>query len=223
MSMGHNVLTKIVNAVRQGLTLQGLTAPLDMGVQGAKLDAIAESTSATGVTIDGVLLKDNKVDVNGTADGLVLDADGDTTIEAVTDDVLEINVGGSLIAAISAAGLSVTGNISTSSAGFLKLLNAGTVAAAGTVQGDATALTNQISLVTAGDDATGVILPAAAAGSIYFVWNGGSAGLKIYPATDNDINNGSDNVAITILENTLAVLVALSDNDTWAAIYTANS
>lgn len=59
MSMGHNVLTKIVNAVRQGLDLTGLTAPLDMGVQGLKTDAIAESTSGSGTTVTGRLLWTN--------------------------------------------------------------------------------------------------------------------------------------------------------------------
>ena len=51
-----------------------------------KVDTISENTSANGVTIDGVLVKDNKVDVNGTADGIILDADADTTISADTDD-----------------------------------------------------------------------------------------------------------------------------------------
>ena len=53
-----------------------------------KVDTISEKTSANGVTIDSVVLKDNKVDVNGTAGGIILDADADTHIGANTDDVI---------------------------------------------------------------------------------------------------------------------------------------
>ena len=56
-------------------------------------DTIAENTSAAGVTIDGVLLKDGGVDVNGNE--LILDADGDTSITADTDDQIDVKTGGS--------------------------------------------------------------------------------------------------------------------------------
>jgi hypothetical protein len=59
-----------------------------------KVDTISENTSAGGVTIDGVLVKDNKVDVNGTAGGIILDADADTTISANTDDQIDFNTAG---------------------------------------------------------------------------------------------------------------------------------
>lgn len=101
--------------------------------------------------------------------------------------------------------------------------NVKTVAAAGSAQGDAAALTGVVNVVTGGNDTTGVILPTAAATSgIVFVLNSGSAGLKIYPATSDKINNGSANAAITILENTLAILVATA-GDNWAAVFTVNS
>jgi len=103
-------------------------------------------------------------------------------------------------------------------------LEAGTAAAAGSVQGDATALGSAaiVHVVTGGNDTTGVILPSAAAGDVKVVLNSGSAGLKIYPATSDKINNGSANAAITILENTMAILVATAA-DNWGAIFTANS
>ena len=59
-----------------------------------KVDTISENTSAGGVTIDGVLVKDNKVDVNGTAGGIILDADADTTISANTDDQIDFKTAG---------------------------------------------------------------------------------------------------------------------------------
>lgn len=101
--------------------------------------------------------------------------------------------------------------------------NVKTVASAGSAQGDAAALTGVVNVVTGGDDTKGVILPTAAATSgIVFVLNSGTAGLKIYPATSDKINNGSANAAITILENTFAVLVATAA-DNWGAIFTVNS
>jgi len=57
-------------------------------------NTIAETTGASGVTIDGVLLKDTTVDINGTADGIILDTDGDTTISSPTDDQIDIEIAG---------------------------------------------------------------------------------------------------------------------------------
>lgn len=57
-------------------------------------DTISEVTSATGVTIDSVVLKDGTVDVNGVADAVILDTDGDTTISAPTDDQIDIEING---------------------------------------------------------------------------------------------------------------------------------
>jgi hypothetical protein len=61
---------------------------------GLVTDTIAEETAAAGVTIDGVVLKDTTVDVNGTADAIILDADADTTISAPTDDQIDIEING---------------------------------------------------------------------------------------------------------------------------------
>ena len=57
-------------------------------------NTISETTSASGVTIDSVVLKDGTVDVNGVSDGIILDADGDTTISADTDDQIDFKTGG---------------------------------------------------------------------------------------------------------------------------------
>jgi len=59
-----------------------------------KVDTVSEKTSANGVTIDSVKLKDGTVDVNGVSDGLILDADADTTISADTDDQIDIKIAG---------------------------------------------------------------------------------------------------------------------------------
>ena len=57
-------------------------------------NTIAETTGASGVTVDGVLIKDTTVDVNGTADAIILDTDGDTTISSPTDDQIDIEIAG---------------------------------------------------------------------------------------------------------------------------------
>jgi hypothetical protein len=59
-----------------------------------RVDTISEKTSANGVSIDSVKLKDGTVDVNGVSDGIILDADADTTISADTDDQIDFKTGG---------------------------------------------------------------------------------------------------------------------------------
>jgi len=56
------------------------------------VDTISERTSGAGVTVDSVLLKDGTIDLNGVADALILDADGDTSISASTDDQIDIEI-----------------------------------------------------------------------------------------------------------------------------------
>ena len=55
-------------------------------------NTISETTSGSGVTIDSVLLKDGGIDVNGNE--IILDADGDTSITADTDDAIHFKVAG---------------------------------------------------------------------------------------------------------------------------------
>lgn len=98
-----------------------------------------------------------------------------------------------------------------------------TVAAAGSAQGDAAALTGGINTVSGADGTVGVILPAAQAGLVVEVYNQHATnGLKVYPATGDDINDGTANAAVTIEGKTLARFTAL-DTSTWAAIYTVNT
>lgn len=106
-------------------TLLGGAGVEDFGTQGIKSDVIAESTAATGVTIDGVLLKDTTVDVNGTADAIILDADGDTTISAPTDNQIDIEVAG-------ADDFQITANTLTALSGSLIATNTINETTAGT-------------------------------------------------------------------------------------------
>jgi hypothetical protein len=50
----------------------------------------------------------SKVDVNGLSDGVILDADGDTTISADTDDQIDFKVGGTDFMSLTATGATIT-------------------------------------------------------------------------------------------------------------------
>lgn len=100
---------------------------------------------------------------------------------------------------------------------------AAAIAAAGSVQGDAAALTNVLNTVSAADGTKGVILPAAQPGLRVDVYNEHATnGLKVYPATGDDINDGSANAAVTMEGKGLATFIAL-DTSTWAARFVVNS
>jgi hypothetical protein len=103
------------------------------------------------------------------------------------------------------------------------VLDVGTVAAAGSAQGDAAALTDPFTYVTASDGTKGVILPVVAqAGVVMFVYDSvATSGVKVYPGTGCTINGGSANASVTMEGKTLAVFVAQSATN-WAAIFTAN-
>lgn len=101
--------------------------------------------------------------------------------------------------------------------------NVASVAATGSEQGDAAALTAGINTVSAADATKGVILPAAKAGLVVQVYNEHATnGLKVYPATGDDINDGSANAAVTMEGKGLARFVGL-DTTTWAASYVVNA
>lgn len=81
----------------------------------------------------------------------------------------------------------------------------GTLAAAGSIQGDAGAIVVTYVEVTAGDGTKGVILPAATAGKHVFLKNKAAAVLKVYPATGEVINAIAANGSISMASLTSAV------------------
>lgn len=74
----------------------------DFGTNGIKADVVAESSAGVGVTVDSFVVKDGGatlgtsgvLDLNGEADALTLDADGNTSISAPTGDQIDIEVAG---------------------------------------------------------------------------------------------------------------------------------
>ena len=105
------------------------------------------------------------------------------------------------------------------------VLKTETVAAAGSVIGNATALSAScgLSIVTGADDTKGVILPVAQVGLVHEVYSSQATnGLKIYPQVNSTLNGGSANSAIVIEGLSLARFVGTSATN-WAAQYTTNS
>lgn len=75
----------------------------------------------------------------------------------------------------------------------------GTVAAAGTNQATAGAITAETTIVTAADDAKGVILPNVYVGACYKIYSTVvTKALKIYPASGEKLNGGTADASVTI-------------------------
>ena len=96
------------------------------------------------------------------------------------------------------------------SAGKLPLASA-TVAATGTIISDATALTEQINVITDADGAKGVILPVATEDSVVIVINSNaSSDLLVYPVLLSQINALGASNAFTVSSGQTATFVGRS-------------
>lgn len=107
------------------------------------------------------------------------------------------------------------GGISTReiSATFGKIASA--VSAAGSAQGDATAIDADLNLITTASAGQGVILPTFAEGDL-IIANGTSVDVLVYPPSGGKINNGSANAAITLYAGTGAEFTAIASTQTIA-------
>jgi len=143
-----------------------------------KVDTISEKTSGNGVTIDSVSIKDNKVDINGTAGGLILDADADTHIGANTDDVISIACSGTAQVTISDGAISpVTDNDIDLGTSTLEFKN---------VYVDGTVRTDALDFGT-----TTMTLPTADGSANQFIKTDGSGTLS-FAAAGGDLSFGGD-------------------------------
>lgn len=99
------------------------------------------------------------------------------------------------------------------------LAQASSVAATGSVVGDAAALNFGFNFVSAADATKGVILPAGAVGRIVYVKNSDAANavLKVYPPTSGTINALSANAAISLAAKVSAIFICL-DGTAWYTI-----
>lgn len=91
--------------------------------------------------------------------------------------------------------------------------SAQTLAAAGSIQGDAGAITATRPgnvVVTGADGTKGVILPASVAGATYYLKNNAAAILKVYPAGTDTINAIAASTAISMASLTSAVFICIA-------------
>lgn len=155
------------------------------------------ATSGTGgaVTIAG------GAGTNGNASGGAVTINGGAKNGSGSDGA--ITIGGSNTASITL--------------GKMPRIPTATVAAAGSVQGDAAAVVEGFTLVSAADATKGVILPSAVAGMQVIIKNGAAAVLKIYPNTSDAINAIAANSALSIASLTSVLLVAY-DATTWYSV-----
>lgn len=87
------------------------------------------------------------------------------------------------------------------------------ITAAGTVQGDATALSKTYNVVTTATANQGVKLPTAAAGLVYNVINTTTVNIKVYPNTSGTINSGTANAAVDLPAGASVQLVGTSSSN----------
>lgn len=170
-----------------------------------------------------VYLVYNGTEWGSIAQGLAVSAAELATLSGVTPGTA---------AASKAVVLDASGNIATINAasivnatitGRLSITDTATLAATGTVIGNAAAITHTITTVTGADDAKGVVLPATVAGSVFLVYSSQATnGLKCYPPINSTINDGSANAAIVVEGKSLSIFVATSATN-YASIFTVNA
>jgi len=130
---------------------------------------------------------------------------GGATRVVASGGAIDIESGG----ALQIAGVDVTTTLTAN-----KARSSGTqyetVAAAGSAQGDAAAMSADFVLVTGADATKGVILPTPVAGRVLMLKNNTNAVLKVYPATGGAINAIAANGAMSLAALVGAVFVASS-------------
>lgn len=109
---------------------------------------------------------------------------------------------------VSVTSVTTTGALTVGGSSTLSIT--GTVSAAGSTQGDATALTKTYNIVTTASANQGIKLPDCAAGLETLILNETSATIKVYPATGEAIDSGATNAAISLAPATSLRLVGVS-------------
>ena len=109
---------------------------------------------------------------------------------------------------VSASDITTTGGL---------YLKSATVAAAGTNQATAAAVSDGFTLVSAADGTKGVLLPAAVAGRTVILKNNANAVLKVWPASGDAVNAIAADSNYVLAAYTSSLLVAY-DSTTWYSV-----
>ena len=151
---------------------------------------IGNGSQLTGITasqVSGIANGNSNVNIPAANGNVNISAVGNANILVVTGT--GVNVAGTLDASGNVNGANV---VVTSY--HIRSIN-GAVSAAGTVQGDATALTKEINVVSTVATGAGVVLPTAVAGMVLIINNTSANTLNVYPAAGGAVNSGSANAA----------------------------
>jgi hypothetical protein len=100
------------------------------------------------------------------------------------------------LAGSSSANQTISGSLTIG--GLLAVSCNDNITAAGTIQTNATLLTDNINIVTTVPSNSGVILPIAVAGYRIIVRNNSASTLRVYPNIGANINGGTSNVSVTL-------------------------
>lgn len=93
-------------------------------------------------------------------------------------------------------------------------LGVGTVAAAGTTQGTAAALTGGgVNVVTGASGTNGVILPAMSVGQQVIVYNQSASALLLYPASGGSLEGGTTNASLSVAAHKSCLAIQATATD----------
>lgn len=126
--------------------------------------------------------------------------------------------GASSLQAVTATSITATSITNSGPTTGAIRLPVASVAAAGTNQGTAAALSEGINVVTGADDTKGVVLPTAVAGMVVIVKNTVSGKtLKLYPASGAAVNAVAANGSYD-LGSVLSTLLVASSTTQWYSV-----
>lgn len=219
ITVGQNSPVQIFRVSRTAFI--GLTAVTSTGGTGTVTSVtftgdgtVLSSTPSAAVTTSGTLSASLATQAaNRVLAGPTTGAAAAPTFRALVVDDLPPGTAGSVTSVASGTGLA--GGPITSSGTLTVDQTPAIVTAAGTVQGDATAITALINVVTTTPAGSGVILPASSALFNRRIVNHGANSLNIYPNSGGTINGLSANTAITIASGGVSVLLVTADGTAW--------
>lgn len=194
-----------------------------IGISATQWQATDEGDAVAATTIDasGLASLDGGIDVDGVF--TVADTSGNiNTTGTLTVGGLSsldggIDVNGSNFTVATTGNIATAGDLAVTGAttlsGDLKYGVTAAITAAGSNQGDATALSETINVVTTASAAQGVKLKDAVAGLKVEIYNATTNDIKVYPNTSDTIDGGSANAAKDLPAKTSMVLVCKDATD----------
>ena len=229
---GESINDEVTNAA---ITLTPNKGNDFIGISATQWQTTDDSDALVGTSLDisGLASLDGGIDVDGAftvanTSGNI-DTSGTLTVDGLASLDGGIDVDGAFTVANSSGNISTTGELSvsgtTSLLGDLQYGITASITAAGSVQGDATVLSETINVITGGSTDNGVKLKTAIAGLKVEIYNTTAANIKVYPDSSDTIDGGTTN-APKILPAKSSMILVCSDDVNWeiqrpVAIYDA--